>query len=49
MVKMDKFTYTFKQKCQAITLASKSSLKVGKEDVQADPQLLFQHLITAGQ
>jgi hypothetical protein len=39
--------YTFKKKDQTITLATKSSVKIGGDEVQIDPQLLFQRLITA--
>ncbi len=39
--------YTFKKKDQAITIATKSSVKIGGDEVQIDPQLLFQRLITA--
>ena len=34
--------FSFKRKDQAVTMASKSAVKVGGEVVQVDPQLLFQ-------
>ena len=39
--------YSFKQSAQAVTLASKSSVKIANDQVQVDPQLLFQRLIIA--
>jgi len=39
--------YTFKRSAQAITMASKSSVKINNDQVQVDPQLLFQQLIMA--
>lgn len=39
--------YTFKKRDQAITMASKSAVKIGDEVVQVDPQLLFQRLTVA--
>ena len=41
--------YTFKRKNHAITLGMKSSVKIDGEQVQVDPQLLFQRLIAATQ
>ena len=41
--------YTFIRKKQAVTLGMKSSVKIDGEQVQIDPQLLFQRLITVGQ
>jgi hypothetical protein len=41
--------YIFKRKAQAVTLACKSSIVIGDEQVQVDPQLLFQRLIVATQ
>ena len=38
--------YTFKRNQQAITLGTKTSIKVGGDDMQVDPQLLFQRLLT---
>ena len=38
--------YTFTRKSQAITLASKTSVKIDGEQIQIDPQLLFQRLVT---
>ena len=40
--------FSFKRKDQAVTMASKSAVKVGGEVVQVDPQLLFQRLTIAG-
>ena len=40
-------SYSFSRCAQAITMASKSSLTIGIESVQVDPQLLFQRLILA--
>lgn len=39
--------YTFKRNAQAVTLASKSSVRIESDNVQIDPQLLFQRLIIA--
>ena len=39
--------YSFKQSAQAVTMASKSSVKIADDQVQVDPQLLFQRLIIA--
>ena len=39
--------YTFKKANQAITLATKTAVKINGDTVQVDPQLLFQRLITA--
>ncbi|XP_032226841.1 uncharacterized protein LOC5502659 [Nematostella vectensis] len=36
--------YTFRKKEEAVTLASKISVKVGDSTIQIDPQLLFQRL-----
>jgi len=41
--------YIFKHKPHAFTLASKSSIQIGDEQVQVDPQLLFQRLIVETQ
>ena len=41
------FDYSFKRKDQAITMASKSAVKVDGESIQVDTQLLFQRLIIA--
>ena len=38
---------SFKGYNQAITLDTKSSIKIGSDEVQVDPQLLFQRLIAA--
>ena len=38
-------SYSFSRCAQAITMASKSSLTIGDESLQVDPQLLFQRLI----
>ncbi len=40
--------HSFKKKDQAVTLASRSSIKINDETIQVDTQLLFQRLITAG-
>ena len=40
--------FSFKRKDQAVTMASKSGVKVGGEVGQVDPQLLFQSLTIAG-
>ena len=39
--------YTLKRSSQAVTLAAKSSERIGSDTVQVDPQLLFQRLIVA--
>jgi hypothetical protein len=39
--------FRFKWSDQAITLGAKSSVRIDGENVQVDPQLLFQHLIIA--
>lgn len=39
--------YSFKRSAQAVTMASKSSVKIDNDHVQVDPQLLFQRLIIA--
>ena len=39
--------YSFKQSAQAITMAWKSSVKIDNDQVQVEPQLLFQLLIIA--
>ena len=39
--------YTFKRSSQAVTMSSKSSVKINNDQVQVDPQLLFQRLIMA--
>ena len=39
--------YTFKRNAQAVTLGSKSSVRIDGEMVQIDPQLLFQRLVLA--
>ena len=38
--------YTFRKKSQVVTLGMKSSVKIDGKDIQIDPQLLFQRLIT---
>ena len=40
--------YSFKRKNQAVTLASKSAVKINGESIQVDPLLLFQRLSLAG-
>ena len=37
--------YIFKKNDQAITLDTKSSIQIGGDEVQVDPQLLFQRRI----
>ena len=39
--------YSFKRSAEAITMASKSSVKIDNDQVLVDPQLLFQRLIIA--
>ncbi|KAH3712649.1 hypothetical protein DPMN_072402 [Dreissena polymorpha] len=39
--------YSFKRTSQAVTLSSKSKVKVNGETVHIDPQLLFQRLTAA--
>ena len=39
--------FAFKRSNQAVTLATKSSVKFDGEKIQVDPQLLFQRLIVA--
>ena len=39
--------FAFKRSNQAVTLATKSSVKTDGEKIQVDPQLLFQRLIVA--
>ena len=39
--------YTFRRKDQVVTLSTKFSVKIDDNEVQVDPQLLFQRLITA--
>ena len=48
MVEVNADEFSFKRKDQAVTLASKSAIKVDGEAVQIDPQLLFQRLTVAG-
>ena len=40
---------TFRRKDQVVTLGTKSSVKIDGEEVQVDPQLLFQRLISVAQ
>ena len=40
--------YSFKMKAQAITFDSHAAVKVGDDEVQIDPLLLFQRLIISG-
>ncbi|WAR03769.1 hypothetical protein MAR_010327 [Mya arenaria] len=50
LARMDGHTiaeYSFKKKDQAITMNTQSSVKIGGEVVQVDPQLLFQRLTVA--
>jgi len=39
--------YSFKRKLQAITLQTKTSIKIDGEQISVDSQLLFQHLVVA--
>lgn len=39
--------FCFKRKDQIVTMASKTSLKIDRENVHVDPQLLFQRCTTA--
>ena len=39
--------YSFKRSAEAVTMASKSSVKITDDQVQVDPQLLFHRLIIA--
>ena len=41
--------HTFRRKDQVVTLGTRSSIKVDGEEVQIDPQLLFQRLIIVAQ
>ena len=41
--------HTFRRKDQVVTLGTKSSVKIDGEEVQVDPQLLFQRLISVAQ
>ena len=41
-------SYTFRKKDQAVTMDTKSVIKIHDEHVQVDPQLLFQRLVTVG-
>ena len=44
MVGKDIYTYSFRQNMQAVTIGAKAAIKVNEEQVQVDPQLLFQRL-----
>jgi len=48
MVDKKVFDHTFKKNDQVVTFDTRSSVKIGKESVLIDPQLLFQRLSTAG-
>ena len=48
MVGQSVLGFTFRKKNQAVTLDSRSSVKIDDELVQIDPQLLFQRLIITG-
>ena len=37
--------FAFKRSSQAVTLGTKSSVKIDGEKIQVDPQLLFQRII----
>ena len=41
--------HTFRRKDQVVTLGTTSSIKIDGEEVQVDPQLLFQRLIIVAQ
>lgn len=41
--------YTFKRRHQAVTLGMKSSVKIDGDQIQVDPQLLFQRLVIVAQ
>ena len=41
--------YSFRKKMQAINLTHKNIVKIASENVQIDPQLLFQRLVIAGE
>ena len=47
MVSANVSEFSFKRKDQAITLATKASVKVDGESIQVDTQLLFQRLVLA--
>ena len=47
MASQNVLNYTFKKANQAVTLSTKTAVKIDGEAVQVDPQLLFQRLITA--
>lgn len=49
MNKSSPLEYQFKRKSHAVTLATKSAVKIDGEHVQVDPQLLFQRLLLASQ
>ena len=41
-------SYIFQKKDQAVTMDTKSTIKIQDEDVHVDPKLLFQRLLTVG-
>ena len=41
-------SYIFRKKDQAVTMDTKSTIKIQDEYVHVDPQLLFQRLLTVG-
>ena len=41
--------HTFRQKCQIVTLGTRSSIKIDGEEAQVDPQPLFQRVIIIAQ
>ena len=41
--------FSFKRSDQVVTLGSKNTVKINGENIQVDPQLLFQRLIVAAQ
>ena len=48
MVRQPVLKYSFKRKARAVTFASYAAVKVGDDEVQIDPLLLFQRLIISG-
>ena len=40
--------YTLRKKDQVITLETKASIKINEENMQIDPNILFQRLLVAG-
>ena len=42
------FSYTFRKKDQAVTMVTQSTITIQGDQVQVDPQLLFQRLVAIG-